>query len=67
MKKTTSARIFWAGAAVCIVSSGLYLAGLIPLVVCAVLIVPLFPVTVMSLFFWWMAREPGGDFPFIGY
>jgi hypothetical protein len=67
MKKTTSARIFWAGAAVCLLSSGLYLTGLIPLLVCAAVIVPLFPVSVLALFFWWMARQSGGDFPFIGY
>ena len=67
MKKTTVARIFWAGVGVCLVSSGLYFTGLIPLSVCAALLVPAFPVTVLALFFWWMAGQSGGDIPFIGY
>ena len=67
MKKTTAARIFWAGAGICLITSGLYLTGLIPLPVCAAVLVPAFPVTVLALFFRWMARESGGDIPFIGY
>jgi len=67
MKKTTVARIFWAGAGVCLISSGLYFMGLIPLFVCAALLVLAFPVTVLALFFWWMAGQSGGDIPFIGY
>jgi len=67
MKKTTVARIFWAGAGVCVISSGLYFMGLIPLPVCAAVLVVAFPVTVLALFFWWMAGQSGGDIPFIGY
>jgi len=67
MKKKTVARIFWAGAGVCVIASGLYFMGMIPLVACAALLVVSFPVTVLSLFFSWMAGESGGDIPFIGY
>jgi hypothetical protein len=67
MKKTTVARIFWVGAILCVIASGLYFIGLIPLAICAALLVMAFPVTVLSLFFWWMAGESGGDIPFIGY
>jgi hypothetical protein len=67
MKKTTAAWIFWAGAGAGLIASGLYLTGLIPLAVCAAVLVPAFPVTVLALFFWWMAAESGGDIPFIGY
>ncbi|MDD1699633.1 MAG: hypothetical protein LUQ04_02440 [Methanoregula sp.] len=67
MKKTMVARIFWAGAGVCLISSGLFFTGLIPLSVCAAVHVLVFPVTVLALFFWWMAGQSGGDIPFIGY
>ncbi len=67
MKKTTIARIFWAGAGICVLSSGLFIMGLIPLPVCAAVLVPAFPITVMALFFLWMAGQSGGDIPFIGY
>jgi hypothetical protein len=67
MKKRTVARIFWAGAGICVIASGLYFMGLIPLSVCAALLVLAFPVTVLALFFWWMAGQSGGDIPFIGY
>jgi len=67
MKKTTAARIFWAGSGAGLIASGLLLMGLIPLVVCAAVLIPVFPVTVLALFFWWMAAESGGDIPFIGY
>ena len=67
MKKTTAARIFWAGAGTSLIASGLYLTGLIPLPVCAAVLVLAFPVTVLALFFWWMAGQAGGDIPFIGY
>jgi len=67
MKKTTAARIFWAGAVLCVITSVLYLIGMIPLAVCAAVLVPSFPITVLALFFWWMAGQSGGDIPFIGY
>ncbi|MDP3563145.1 MAG: hypothetical protein Q8R70_01505 [Methanoregula sp.] len=67
MKRTTVARIFWLGAVICVFASVLYFMGLIPLPVCAALLVVAFPVTVLSLFFSWMAGESGGDIPFIGY
>ena len=67
MNKMTAARIFWAGAGVCVIASGLYFIGMIPLSVCAAVIVPAFPVMVLALFFWWMAGQSGGDIPFIGY
>ena len=67
MKRTTIAWIFRAGAGVCVITSILYFMGMIPLPVCAALLVVAFPVTVVSLFFVWMAGESGGDIPFIGY
>jgi hypothetical protein len=67
MKKTMAARIFWVGAGICTIASGLYFIGVIPLSVCAAVLVPVFPVTVFALFFWWMAGQSGGDIPFIGY
>ncbi len=41
--------------------------GVIPLVGYEAMIVVCFPVFVISLFLWWMAREHGEDIPFIGY
>jgi len=67
MKRITVVRIFWAGAAACVIASILYFQGMIPLPVCAALLVVAFPVTILSLFFCWMAGESGGDIPFIGY
>jgi hypothetical protein len=67
MKKRTAAWIFWVGAGVCVITSGLYFTGMIPLSVCAAVLVPSFPITVLALFFWWMAGQSGGDIPFIGY
>ena len=67
MKRTTVAWIFRAGAGVCVIASVLYFMGMIPLTACAALLVVAFPVTVLSLFFVWMAGESGGDIPFIGY
>lgn len=67
MKKKTVSRIFWLGAGVCVITSVLYFLGMIPLPLCAALLVVAFPVTVLSLFFCWMAGESGGDIPFIGY
>ena len=67
MKKRTVAWIFWAGTGICVIASVLYFMGLITLTVCASVVVPVFPVTVLALFFWWMAGQSGGDIPFIGY
>lgn len=67
VKRTSVAWMFWAGAGVCIIASGLYITGMIPLTLCAAMLVVAFPVTVLSLFFVWMAGESGGDIPFIGY
>jgi len=67
VKKKTVARIFWLGAGVCVTASLLFFMGMIPLPLCAALLVASFPVTVVSLFFCWMAGESGGDIPFIGY
>lgn len=41
--------------------------GFIPLVGYEAMIVVCFPVFVISLFLWWMAREHGEDIPFLGY
>jgi hypothetical protein len=40
---------------------------IIPLVGYEAMIVVCFPVFVISVFLWWMAREHGADIPFIGY
>jgi hypothetical protein len=50
-----------------VIASILYFMGMIPLPLCAALLVVAFPVTIVSLFFCWMAGESGGDIPFIGY
>jgi uncharacterized membrane protein YfcA len=67
MKKTTAGRIFWGGGGICILSAMLNLAGYVEMWIAAAAIVCLFPVTVLALFFWWMAGQEGGDIPFIGY
>jgi uncharacterized membrane protein YfcA len=67
MKKRTVAGIFWVGAGICVITSVLYFMGLVTLTTCAAVLVPVFPVTVLALFFWWMAGQSGGDIPFIGY
>ncbi len=41
--------------------------GTLPLAGYEAIIVVCFPIAVISLFIWWMAREHGGDIPFIGY
>jgi hypothetical protein len=41
--------------------------GIIPLVGYEAMIVVCFPVFVISVFLWWMAREHEADIPFIGY
>jgi hypothetical protein len=41
--------------------------GIIPLVGYEAMVVVCFPIFVLSLFLWWMAREHGQDIPFIGY
>ena len=40
---------------------------ILPLAVYEAIIVLCFPICVICLFLWWMAREHGGDIPFIGY
>jgi hypothetical protein len=67
MKRRTVAWIFRAGAVICVIASVLYSMGMIPLPLCAALLIVGFPVTVVSLFFSWMAGDSGGDIPFIGY
>lgn len=41
--------------------------GTLPLVGYEVIIVVCFPICVICLFLWWMAREASEDIPFIGY
>jgi hypothetical protein len=43
------------------------LGGFIPLLLYEALLVVLFPVFVLSLGLWWMAREHDADIPFLGY
>ncbi|NTV00738.1 MAG: hypothetical protein HGA55_06435 [Methanoregulaceae archaeon] len=45
----------------------LNLGGVISLMVYQALLVLLFPVFVLSLGLWWMAREHEPDIPFLGY
>lgn len=67
MKKTTAKQIWLSGALACILAALLYLTGVLPIWIAAAVIVCLSPITIMSLFFWWMAGQTGGDIPFIGY
>jgi hypothetical protein len=41
--------------------------GILPLVGYEAVIVVCFPIFVICVFLWWMAREHGEDIPFIGY
>jgi len=52
-----------------LVATGLLLnlRDIISLVVYEILLVLLFPVFVLSLGLWWMAREHEADIPFLGY
>jgi hypothetical protein len=45
----------------------LWQSSILPLAGYEAIIVLCFPIFVICLFLWWMAREHGGDIPFIGY
>ena len=41
--------------------------GILSLAVYEAVLVVCFPIVVICVFLWWMAREHGEDIPFIGY
>lgn len=53
--------------AIMVIGSLLWQGGLLPLAGYEAVVVVCFPVFLISLFLWWMAREHGEDIPFIGY
>jgi hypothetical protein len=67
MKRTWAGGIALASAFLMVVGLFLELAGLTPLWAYEILLVVLFPVFVICLGLWWMAREHDEDIPFIGY
>jgi len=67
MKQTSAGWIWCGGAVICVMSALLSFLRLLPLWISAALIICAFPLTVLALFFWWMAGDKGGDIPFIGY
>ena len=67
MKKKDAGRLAGAGV---IISAGvgiLHMSGFVPLWAYAAVLVLLFPVVILALYFWWMAKEGAEDIPFIGY
>jgi len=67
MKRTWAGGIALASALLMVVGLFLELAGLTPLWAYEIFLVMLFPVFVICLGLWWMAREHDEDIPFIGY
>ena len=62
-----AARIAWAGV---IISAGvgiLHMAGSVPLWTYAAVLVLMFPVIIIGICLWWMAKGGKEDIPFIGY
>jgi len=45
----------------------LHISGFVPLWIYAAVLALMFPVVVLALSFWWMAKEGREDIPFIGY
>jgi len=65
--KKHAARIAGAGV---IISAGvgiLHMSGFVPLWIYAAVLVLMFPVIIIGLCLWWMAKEGTEDIPFIGY
>jgi hypothetical protein len=67
VKRTWTGGIAFAAALFMVAGLLAELAGLISPVTYEVLLVASFPVFVICLGLWWMAREHEGDIPFIGY
>jgi hypothetical protein len=67
MKRSGAARIAMAGVAAGIAAGMMNMLGIIPLWVYAAVLVLSFPVFVIGLYLWWMAKEGREDIPFIGY
>jgi len=56
-----------AGAAAGITAGILNMLGILPLWLYAAVLVLSFPVFIIGLYLWWMAKEGKEDIPFIGY
>ncbi len=67
MKKKHAARIAGAGVSISAGVGILHISGFVPLWIYAAVLALMFPVVVLALFFWWMAKEGREDIPFIGY
>jgi hypothetical protein len=67
MKRRNAARIAMAGAAAGITACILNMLGILPLWLYAAVLVLSFPVFIIGLYLWWMAKEGKEDIPFIGY
>jgi hypothetical protein len=67
MKRTYAARIAMAGASAGIAAGIMSMLGILPLWMDAAVLVLSFPVFVIGLYLWWMAKEGREDIPFIGY
>ncbi len=67
MKKKHAARIALAGVGISAGVGLLHMSGFVPLWIYAMVLVLLFPVVILALYFWWMAKEGKEDIPFIGY
>jgi hypothetical protein len=67
MKRKDAARISIAGILACVTAAGLNVIGILPLWLYAAVLVLSFPVFVIGLYLWWMAKEGREDIPFIGY
>jgi len=66
-KQEHAARIAWAGVGISAGVGILHMSGFIPLWAYAAVLVLLFPVVILALYFWWMAKGGTEDIPFIGY
>jgi hypothetical protein len=66
-KKTLFGGIALSTGLLMVAGSALEFGGIIPLWVYEVLLVALFPIFVICLGLWWMAREHEPDIPFLGY
>jgi hypothetical protein len=67
MKRTLAGGIAFASALFMIIGLLLEIPGLISQGIYEMLLVVLFPVFIICLGLWWMARDHDEDIPFIGY
>jgi hypothetical protein len=67
MKRRNAARIAAVSASAGITAGIVNMLGVLPLWLYAAVLVLSFPVFIIGLYLWWMAKEGTGDIPFIGY